>query len=198
MVEAALNVAAEALLEASVNGRELRRDGNRGPDASPQGVYRCAGDDDWVSIVARNDEEWRNSCAIVPGLSSMAAYGFEERLAHGADIDNVLGAWARTRTASASAKELISAGVPAAALASAMDLVNSDHLSERRFWETYGRGVLPALPWRASFGRASSAAPELGADTEAVLREVLSCSDTEITALRQAGAFGSSRDNETK
>ena len=37
MVEAALNVAAEALLESTAHGRELRRDGNRGP--VPARVY---------------------------------------------------------------------------------------------------------------------------------------------------------------
>jgi crotonobetainyl-CoA:carnitine CoA-transferase CaiB-like acyl-CoA transferase len=31
--------------------------------------------------------------------------------------------------------------------------------------------VIPALPWRASFGRATGPAPDLGQDTEAVLKE---------------------------
>ena len=52
MVEAALNVAAEMVVEYSRNGIELRRDGNRGPGASPQGVYRCRGDDEWVALAA--------------------------------------------------------------------------------------------------------------------------------------------------
>jgi crotonobetainyl-CoA:carnitine CoA-transferase CaiB-like acyl-CoA transferase len=49
------------------------------------------------------------------------------------------------------------------------------------------------LPWRASFDRASGAAPELGADTETVLEEVLGLSHNEIVALRRSGAFGQSR-----
>lgn len=43
MVEAALNVAAEMMLEYSRNGIAMRRNGNRGPGACPQGVYRCRG-----------------------------------------------------------------------------------------------------------------------------------------------------------
>ena len=43
MVESALNVAAEMLLEYSRNGIQMRRQGNRGPGATPQGVYRCRG-----------------------------------------------------------------------------------------------------------------------------------------------------------
>jgi crotonobetainyl-CoA:carnitine CoA-transferase CaiB-like acyl-CoA transferase len=62
------------------------------------------------------------------------------------------------------------AGVAAAALARSADLVESEHLRAREFWDEDG---LPGLPWRASFGRVSGPAPGLGADTAAVLRDVL-------------------------
>jgi crotonobetainyl-CoA:carnitine CoA-transferase CaiB-like acyl-CoA transferase len=88
------------------------------------------------------------------------------------------------------AAKLLRAGIPAAALANSRDLVASDHLRERGFWEAHGTGVLPGLPWRASFGRTSGAAPELGADTEAVLKEILDLLPDRIAALRQSGAFG--------
>ena len=65
MVEAALNVAAEAVLEYSRNGVELRRDGNRGPGASPQGVYRCRGDDDWVALAVLDDAAWPALAALI-------------------------------------------------------------------------------------------------------------------------------------
>ena len=94
------------------------------------------------------------------------------------------------RAAKAAAAELLRAGIPAAALATSRDLVDSDHLRERGFWDAHGAGVLPGLPWHASFGRISGAAPELGADTDAVLREVLDLSPDEIAALRNSGAFG--------
>ena len=189
MIEAMLWTMAEPLLTTQL-GAPPKPHGNYSSRYVPHGVYRCASDDDWVSIVVRSDDEWRNLCAIVPGLSSMAGYGFGERVAHQAAIDAVLGAWARPLAASVTAKELVRARVPAGALASSLDLRDSDHLNERNFWEAHRAGMLPGLPWRASFGRSSAAAPELGADTEPVLREVLTCSATEIAALRQAGAFG--------
>ena len=48
----------------------------------------------------------------------------------------------------------------------------------------------PGLPWRASFGRVCGPAPGLGADTDAVLRNVLDMSGEEIAALRRSGALG--------
>ena len=105
-------------------------------------------------------------------------------------IDGLLGTWLRTQTADAAEATLLRGGVPAAALANALDLVGSNHLRERGFWEAHDTGVLPGLPWRASFGRTSGAAPGLGADTDTVLAEVLELSADEIAALRQSGALG--------
>jgi crotonobetainyl-CoA:carnitine CoA-transferase CaiB-like acyl-CoA transferase len=85
---------------------------------------------------------------------------------------------------------LLESGVPAAALARFSDLVNSPHLIARGFWDRHGSGVLPALPWQASFGRRTAPAPALGADTDRVLTEVLELPPERIAALRAVGAFG--------
>jgi crotonobetainyl-CoA:carnitine CoA-transferase CaiB-like acyl-CoA transferase len=181
---------APALLELAANGSVPTRAGNRDPQARPHGVYRCAGEDDWISIVVTSDAEWQRLCTIAPALSHMARFGLGKRAELRAVIDEALSAWLRCQAAASAALELLRAGIPAAALASSVDLVNSSHLNARGFWETHSAGVLPGLPWRASFGRASGPAPELGADTERVLREVLALSSDEITALRQSGALG--------
>ena len=82
---------------------------------------------------------------------------------------------------------LTRAGVAAAALARSADLVASPHLRARGFWDADG---LPGLPWLASFGRAAGPAPGLGADTDAVLRDVQGMSAEEIRGLRDGGALG--------
>jgi benzylsuccinate CoA-transferase BbsF subunit len=94
------------------------------------------------------------------------------------------------RDAAAEAAALVRSGIAAAALARSADLVADAHLQARGFWNRHGTGVLPGLPWRASFGQASGPAPALGADTDAVLRGVLGMSVDEIARLRGAGALG--------
>jgi crotonobetainyl-CoA:carnitine CoA-transferase CaiB-like acyl-CoA transferase len=81
-------------------------------------------------------------------------------------------------------------GGASATLARSADLVESAHLRARGFWDAHGDGVLPGLPWRASFGRASGPAPGLGADTDTVLRDVLGINAVEIARLREVGALG--------
>jgi len=189
MLEAMLWTMAEPLLAAQL-GTPPQPCGNRSDRCVPHGVYRCVGDDAWVSIVVRNDDEWRRLCAIVPSLATTAGLDLAERHARHGAIDSVLSTWARPRQAQVTADELMRAGIPAAALATSRDLVASPHLRARGFWDTDGSGMLPGLPWRASFGRTIGPAPSLGADTETVLAEMLGLSPAEIAALRAAGALG--------
>jgi crotonobetainyl-CoA:carnitine CoA-transferase CaiB-like acyl-CoA transferase len=189
MIEAMLWTMAEPLLATQLAAPPQPR-GNASDSYVPHGVYRCAGEDEWISLATTTDAEWRNLCAVVPGLTSMAELGFGERQHRRAAIDQMLAAWLSRKPAAAAEAVLLRAGVPAAALADSRDLVNSNHLEERGFWEPHGAGTLPTLPWQASFGRRSGPASELGADTDTVLREVLELSPKDIAALHRSGAIG--------
>jgi crotonobetainyl-CoA:carnitine CoA-transferase CaiB-like acyl-CoA transferase len=189
MIEAMLWTMAEPLLQTQL-GIPPQPRGNDSDQYAPHGAYRCAADDDWLALAVTDDREWRQLCALIPGLAPMADYGCPERLSQRAPIDAALAAWLRPQSAAAAAALLRRAGIPAAALANARDLVARDHLAERGFWDACRAGVIPGLPWQASFGRVSSPAPLLGADTDAVLGEVLGMPEEEIAALRRSGALG--------
>ena len=68
MVEVALNLTAEQVIEQQVHGILLQREGNRGIGA-PQNVYRCAGDDAWIAVAVETDAQWRG---LVRALGSPA------------------------------------------------------------------------------------------------------------------------------
>jgi crotonobetainyl-CoA:carnitine CoA-transferase CaiB-like acyl-CoA transferase len=189
MIEAMLWTMAEPLV-ASQLGAPPKPMGNASTCHAPHGVWRCAGDDDWISIVVRTDAEWRALCTLVPGLSGMTALDRDRRIDAERTIDAALSAWAGTRSASAAAEALKKAGIPAAALARTGDLVKSPHLAAREFWDRHGAGVLPGLPWRANFGRTTGPAPGLGGDSDHVLAKVLGLSPERIVELRTSGALG--------
>ena len=56
-VEASIPFIGPAVLDASVNGRVLRRRGNRQPGAAPHGVFPCAGEDRWIAIAVWSQDE---------------------------------------------------------------------------------------------------------------------------------------------
>jgi crotonobetainyl-CoA:carnitine CoA-transferase CaiB-like acyl-CoA transferase len=189
MIEAMLWTMAEPLLATQL-GTPPKPMGNASPRHAPHGAWRCAGDDDWISIVARSDAEWRALSNLVPGLSGLANLDLGQRIDAERVIDAALTAWAGARSASAAAESLLDAGIPAAALARSGDLVKSLHLANRDFWDRHGAGVLPGLPWRTSFGRTTGPAPELGADCDHVLAKILGLSPESIADLRTSGALG--------
>jgi crotonobetainyl-CoA:carnitine CoA-transferase CaiB-like acyl-CoA transferase len=189
MLEAMLWTMADPLLSEQF-GAPPQPVGNRSDRHAPHGAYRCAGDDGWIGIAVTNDAEWRGLCAVIPALAPLSELGAAQRREQQQAIDRLLAIWARPQAAAEAAKILLRAGIPAAALATSRDLVGSDHLRERGFWDAHGAGVLPGLPWRGSFGRVSGPAPELGGDTDAVLRDLLDMSPDRIAELRQSGALG--------
>jgi benzylsuccinate CoA-transferase BbsF subunit len=189
MLEAMLWTMAEPLLATQL-GAPPKPIGNDSPHHAPHGVWRCSGNDDWIAVVARDDADWRALCSVVPGLSDRVALDLAGRIAARPAIDAALAAWAANRPAAAAARVLTDAGIPAAALARYEDLVKCPHLAERCFWHKDGTGMLPGLPWRASFGAATGPAPALGAHAEPVLAGVLGLSAQSIAELRASGALG--------
>ena len=189
MIEAMLWTMAEPLLATQL-GDPPRPRGNDSEAHVPHGAWRCAGDDAWISLAVTSEAEWRRLCDAIPALEPLAGWELRQRQGRAAGINGILAGWASRRSAEDAEAELRRAGVPAASLKNAVDLTRDAHLNARGFWDHHEKGVLPGLPWRASFGRATGPAPGLGADTDTVLRDVLGLADGKIAALRAAGAFG--------
>src|SRR5262249_845435 len=47
------------LMSSAVNGTATLRRGNRSAVCAPQGVYRCAGPDEWCAISVETDAQWK-------------------------------------------------------------------------------------------------------------------------------------------
>jgi crotonobetainyl-CoA:carnitine CoA-transferase CaiB-like acyl-CoA transferase len=179
MVESALNVAAEGIVEYGAGAPPPGRMGNRGPDAAPQGVYPGASPDSWVALAVENDTQW-NALVTVLGAPSWAV----DAALHTADgrrvrhdlLDKHLAAWTGERTVEEAVASLSSAGVPAEVVIAARDVVQNPQLQDRGLFETEdhpvtGQHQVPILPFRfthvAAWMRAPS--PTLGQHNDEVL-----------------------------
>jgi crotonobetainyl-CoA:carnitine CoA-transferase CaiB-like acyl-CoA transferase len=195
MVESALNVAAEMLVEYSRNGIEMRRNGNRGPGASPQGVYRCQGDDDWVAVAALNDHARESLAYLLDQPDLIAA---EDRWHERADeIDKLISSWTTQRSVGEAVATLRGRGVAAAPVAAPASLLSDPHLLARGFWETVehpvaGSYLCTGMPF-AFVGKPRHwlrrVAPTYGQHTEEVLTGVLGRSAQDLVELREAGVI---------
>jgi crotonobetainyl-CoA:carnitine CoA-transferase CaiB-like acyl-CoA transferase len=205
MVESALNVAAEQLIEWSAYGNLMHRDGNRSPLAAPQGLYACESQEPlvekWLAISVASDAQWRAlrsmlgepEWAMDPALETRAGRG----AAHDA-IDESLRAWTRTRDRAELAAELRAAGIPASEVADPCRLLQTNpQLQARRYFETPEHPVvgpipLPSLPFRYSSVEhwLRTPAPKLGQHNEQVLCGRLGLSADELRGLEAEGVIG--------
>lgn len=199
MVEAALNAAAEQVIEFATTGTRLCRDGNRGPDAAPQGVYPCAGDDAWVAIAVATDDQWRRLATALDEpawtIGAQLETGAGRRAAHD-EIDKHLAAWTNRREAAYVAELLSAASVPAEVVINSRDVVHNPQIRHRRLFEVEHHPVtgdheLPGLPFR--FTQVESwlprPSPTIGQHNTEVLTE-LGLTPDEIEALTDEGIIG--------
>jgi crotonobetainyl-CoA:carnitine CoA-transferase CaiB-like acyl-CoA transferase len=206
MVDAALNVAAEQIVEHSAYGATLERAGNRGPTAAPQNLYLAAdtGDDGeqdtWVAIAVATDEQWlglrealgRPFWAMDPDLATAAG----RHAAHDA-LDRHLAAWCADRKADEIVDTLWAVGVPVGRVLQPHEQTTLPPLQHRGFFEEVIHPVAgPARhstqPVRFSRGPARfhrEPAPCLGADTDEVLTAI-GVSAEELAELRELGVTG--------
>jgi crotonobetainyl-CoA:carnitine CoA-transferase CaiB-like acyl-CoA transferase len=206
MVDAALSISAEQIIEYSAYGALLERAGNRGPTAAPQNLYRTADVDEfgrldsWVAIAVATDNQWERLCealgspswAMDPKLSTVAGRRVEQDL-----IDERLAGWCEHRSGDDIVASLWNAGVPVAKVMQPHRQTELDQLAFRGFFEDVdhpvnGRARLSTVPMRSSGGPGlfhTRPAPLLGQHNHEVLAE-LGLTASEIADLEADGIIG--------
>ena len=176
-------------------GHKPSRRGNKHPSIVPYEVFKAA--DAYLTLGVANNSLWERCCAALerPDLTKDPRYATEaSRVEHRATLVPLLNEILGTRPAEEWLKRLEAAGVPAGRIRTVPEVCESEHLK--------ARGMLVALPHpaagtvrmmgvplrlHATPGKAMSAAPRLGADTEAVLTRVLRLGRADVRRLRAAG-----------
>jgi crotonobetainyl-CoA:carnitine CoA-transferase CaiB-like acyl-CoA transferase len=189
---------AHGIIEQGVTGTAPVRLGNRSAAAAPHGVYPCAGDRDaWITLQVFDEVQWQQLLGLAgPALSSFG--GLDDRLRRVDELDAAVAAWTRRFEARELMLQLQRAGIPAAVVRAASELVTDPHLAARECWSTLERafvGPQPHLapPYRIGHGSPfpiAAPAPTLGQHNRLVLGELLGLSDDEMAALEMRQVIG--------
>jgi crotonobetainyl-CoA:carnitine CoA-transferase CaiB-like acyl-CoA transferase len=195
MLEATVALLPDALLHAGL-GREVPRNGSTEDlGGAPSGLFRCAGEDDWVALSAPDHTAWVGLCAVLRRTDWAASPDLgttEGRLAESEALRCGIADWCRARRGAEAEAALRAGGVPAARSRGIHDLVGDPHLTERGiFRRTDGGNWSIALPWTDASGWRGRLAPTpgLGADNAYVFGELLGLAATRREALAAAGAI---------
>lgn len=197
MWEAMLCSGFEGWMNHALGNPPFRPMGNHDPMWAPHNLYRCQGDDDWVTIAATNEKEWHALCHAIGQPDLAVDPRFRDaatRKANEVALDQIIGAWCATRERWAVTRTLATVGVPAFPSMSMRDLLDDPHLNARgcfTHWEhpEVGPRTLMGAPWRLTNrpNGVGSHAPLLGQHTDALLEELLGLDADERQRLRAEG-----------
>jgi crotonobetainyl-CoA:carnitine CoA-transferase CaiB-like acyl-CoA transferase len=185
------------LLSSAVNATVPLRRGNRSAILAPQGVYRCAGMDEWCAISVATDEHWQ---ALTKAMGE-ADWGSDKRFAavsgrirHHDEVDRKIEAWTQILPNTEVEFRLKAVGIPAERMRRINDLLESEN-GATVFAKMEEARVGSMLTTRLPFSLSSDSlppprsAPSLGEHSAEVLREWLNLSYGEIGALKKQEAL---------
>ena len=139
------------------NGVTKRRWGNRfGEQHHPLALYECI--DGWVCIAAVSIHQWEGFCIAIDQVELLARDDFyvpAVRFDHADELDEIISAWAATKTVAEAVTDLQDNHVPSGAVASLDDMLASPQLAARDYWVN-----LDAPSGDAAPGDSASAASE--------------------------------------
>jgi crotonobetainyl-CoA:carnitine CoA-transferase CaiB-like acyl-CoA transferase len=198
--ESAASLVGEAVLGYALNKKIPPRTGNRHPYHAPYGCFACKGEDKWVAIAVKSDEEWTALCNVMGNPAELKDDKFSDALKRWEnqdELNELIRSWTRENTHLEVMERLQKAGVPAGAVLNAPELLSDKHLAARDYyWEIdhpeAGRYRYCGLPIKLSKSPPYPrlAAPCLGQHNEYVLEEFLGFSKEEIAELEEKGVIG--------
>lgn len=197
-IEASACVAGVAFAEFGLTGTPPLPQGNIDPRYAPHGIYRTAGDDQWVALAVWSDDDWH---ALARALDltedDEARYAHvHARLDRRAEVDSLVEAAVLREPRDALFRRLQAAGVACAPVLDCYEAEALPEFVERELWTrmphpTAGYLRITRVPWRfESIDLAPRGAFEgIGASTDRILTEIGGISREELERQRSEGAF---------
>ncbi|MDA0790554.1 MAG: CoA transferase [Proteobacteria bacterium] len=193
--EAAISLLGEKYIETQLTGKPPAVTGNQNRSFAPQGVYPCAGDNQWLAIACPDEATWSNF-ALFSGIDKAGFANMAARLRHQDQLDDAIAEFTVNRDKHELMVQLQQAGVPAGAVMTTPEFMADPQVTERDYFVELGGDHIETLPYPGSPVRFDGEratewrrAPRLGEHNDEVLRQLLNLSDDEIQKLKDDGVI---------
>ena len=181
------------LLSSAVDGQVPVRRGNRSDRSAPQGVYPCAGKDNWCALSVETNNQWQALAKLI-GQERWATDDRLENLAgrheNQNEIDQAISTWSKQYSSQEVEARLRAAGISADRVRRINEVVDGaagstvfSQMAEQRV----GSMRTTKLPFTLSSVDlpTPASAPSLGEHSGEVLRAWINCSDADIENLKR-------------
>ncbi len=189
----------EAFVAASLRGEGPTHRGNRDTRYFAQGVYRCAGEEQWVALTVRDAADWERLCAATGIVEHLGAMSSESRQE---EIDRRIAGWCAWREPQEVFETVTRAGVAAGRVLDTKTIHEDPHLEERGYWVEMPHPRMrawkqPRSAWRLIEAQPGPRrhAPLFGEHNREILGGLLGMRPEEIDELSAAGVIGDSPAN---
>jgi formyl-CoA transferase len=195
LYEAVFNCMESLLPEYSAFGEVRQAAGSALPGIAPTNAYLCS-DGGYVLVAGNGDSIFKRLMTMIgrddlgndPQLENN-----EGRVQRVTELDQAIGAWARTVTTDKALELLDSVAVPAGRIYTVADIATDPHYKARENIQTIQMqdgskvdvpGIIPKLS--RTPGSIRSLAPDIGANTDEILKGI-GLSDAQVASLKERG-----------
>ena len=177
-VEQVVGAMGDLLARESLQAGSVAPQGNRRDLGSPWGLFPCEGEDQWVAVCCRTDDEWDALAGLI-GVDDPALSTLDARRKREDEVEEAVTAWTGTLSKRAVADACLSAGVPAGPMLTSSQQLEDPHLAARGYLVELDQPPIGVMtfegPAFAATGMADAdirPAPGLGEHTREVAAEL--------------------------
>ena len=198
--ESGIQRIAEPIMDFLFNGRVATTQGNRYPGIVPHGYFKTVGEDQWIAITIRDNEEWSRFREYfseeIPKIEDERFDSLNGRATHQAHLEAIIENWTKSQDSWALTKRLQGIGIPAYPVMDAPALVDDPNLNQLHRSHVDVRAkhldeneLFRGIVWKLSVGHGevSHPTPISGQHNDQILLNLLKYNNDEVKNFRERG-----------
>jgi crotonobetainyl-CoA:carnitine CoA-transferase CaiB-like acyl-CoA transferase len=186
----------EVFMDYIINGRVAGPLGNRDHMGNmAQGVYQCAGDEEWIAISIANINEWDKICNLIGTDKSFS--DMSDLISSQDEIDSIISTWTADKDPIDLFHKLQAEGIMAGHIMHEAHAFDDPHVKDREFFVEIthpeaGTHLYPSTIFKMSKVPFVVRKPpvRVGEDNDYVFQEVLHFTEDEYQLLKDKGHIG--------
>ena len=193
-IESSLNVLGPHIMAYLSSGEEPGPAGNRHPDYTPQGIYRC-GNEESCAVTVRTQRHWEKLCEVLD-KPEWIGMDVEQRRVDDSVIDLAISDWFETRTAEEALQTLQNYGIPCGKVLDAREVLSDPQLEFQEHWQYLNHQEMGESVYDSPVARLSQTpaelsrpAPLLGEHTKEICEDLLDLNEQRTEELKDKGVF---------
>ena len=198
--ELTVNLIGEHILESQSDVKTPKLLGNSHKIYAPQGVYKCKGDDDWITISIASDNEWSILCNIMNKTNLIDKNEYKstfDRYKHQKEIDEIINTWTCSKSKYELMKLLQEVKISAGVVSKGKEVIDDPQLNSLQFWDNVthpeaGKYKQVTTPWVFSNFTRNNTSPahNLGEDNQKIFQNILGLDNNKYNYLLSNNVIG--------